>query len=89
MLLSWLPKYFQDKLGTSVESTGFLLILPYVVPFLTSNSSGHIAGECSLLGSVTVIHQLCCQSILAANISVVPTHPWSQRTCLQAPPVLP
>jgi hypothetical protein len=59
-----------------VESTGFLLILPYVVPFLTSNSSGHIAGECSLLGSVTVIHQLslskhpCCQYIRAANTPV-------------------
>ena len=43
MLLNWLPKYFHDRLGTSVTDTGFLLIVPYVVPFLASNASGAVA----------------------------------------------
>ena len=43
LLLSWLPKYFSSKLGITTAKTGFLLILPYTVPFLTSNLSGSIA----------------------------------------------
>ena len=50
MLLSWLPKYFSQKLGIKTGETGFLLVLPYLVPFATSNLSGSIADTLVLRG---------------------------------------
>jgi ACS family sodium-dependent inorganic phosphate cotransporter len=43
LLLSWLPKYMVDVVGTDLKKSGLLLMLPYAVPFLASNASGHIA----------------------------------------------
>jgi len=50
LLLSWLPKYFSQKLGIKTGETGFLLVLPYLVPFATSNLSGSIADTLVLRG---------------------------------------
>jgi ACS family sodium-dependent inorganic phosphate cotransporter len=39
----WLPKYLVDVVGVPLESSGFVLMLPYLLPFLGANVGGQVA----------------------------------------------
>ena len=41
--LSWLPKYLHEKVGVSLDQTGFVLILPYFAPVVGGNLGAQIA----------------------------------------------
>ena len=41
--LSWLPKYLHEKVGVSLDQTGFVLILPYFAPVAGGNLGAQVA----------------------------------------------
>ena len=53
--LMWTPKYLVDVVGVSIEASGFVLLLPYILP-----AAGTLVGGCKLLYLVLVAIQAPC-----------------------------
>ena len=41
--LSWLPKYLVEVVGVPLRTSGFVLLMPYLMPFLGCNAGGFLA----------------------------------------------
>ena len=42
-IISWLPKYLVDVVGLSLEESGIVLLLPYIMPFFGVLSAGQVS----------------------------------------------
>ena len=56
----WTPKYLVDVVGVSIEASGFVLLLPYILP-----AAGTLVGGCKLLYLVLVAIQAPCDDLPA------------------------